>query len=101
MGARYAELAGEAPAVCRAIEHHYDPRSAAGELPADRLSAVLSVADRLDNLAGCWRAGFVPTGAKDPYALRRHTLAVLEGDEVKIDYKEVDTSRWEPKPRVY
>jgi succinate dehydrogenase / fumarate reductase flavoprotein subunit len=31
----------------------------------------------------------------------RHTLAVLEGDEVKIDYKEVDTSRWEPKPRVY
>ena len=77
IGARYAALAGETPAVCQAIEHHYDPRSATGELPTDRLSAVLSVADRLDNLAGCWRAGFVPTGAKDPYALRRHTLAVL------------------------
>jgi len=77
IGARYAELAGEAPEVCRAIEHHYDPRSASAQLPADRISAVLGVGDRLDNLAGCWRAGFAPTGAKDPYALRRHTLSVL------------------------
>lgn len=77
IGARYAELAGEDARVCRAIEHHYDPRSAAGVLPGDDLSAVLSVADRLDNLAGCWLAGFAPTGAKDPYALRRHVLAIL------------------------
>lgn len=77
IGARYAERAGEDPAVCRAIEHHYDPRSAAGALPADPVSAVLSVADRLDTVAGCWLAGFVPTGAKDPYALRRHVLAVV------------------------
>jgi glycyl-tRNA synthetase beta chain len=46
-------------------------------LPGDRISCVLSVADRLDNVAGCWLAGFAPTGAKDPYALRRHVLAVL------------------------
>lgn len=77
IGARYAERAGEDPAVCRAIEHHYDPRSAAGVLPADPISAVLSVADRLDTVAGCWLAGFAPTGAKDPYALRRHVLAVV------------------------
>jgi len=77
IGARYAELAGENDAVCTAIERHYLPRSATGELPGDRLSSVLSVADRLDNLAGCWLAGFVPTGAKDPYALRRHVLAVV------------------------
>ncbi len=77
IGARYAELAGESPAVCQAIEQHFLPRSATGKLPGDRISSVLSVADRLDNIAGCWLAGFVPTGAKDPYALRRHVLAVL------------------------
>lgn len=77
IGARYAALAGEAPEVCRAVEHHYDPRSAADDVPGDAISAVLSVADRLDNVAGCWLAGFAPTGAKDPYALRRHVLAIL------------------------
>ena len=77
IGARYAERAGEPPEVCRAVEDHYAPRSATGDLPADPLSATLAVADRLDNLAGCWLAGFVPTGAKDPYALRRQVLAVV------------------------
>ncbi len=77
IGARYAELAGEAPDVCAAIEGHYAPRSAGGSLPADPVSSCLSLADRLDTVAGCWLAGFVPTGAKDPYALRRHVLAVI------------------------
>jgi glycyl-tRNA synthetase beta chain len=77
IGARYAARAGEPEDVCRAIERHYWPRSATGELPGDRISCALSVADRLDNVAGCWLAGFVPTGAKDPYALRRHVLAIL------------------------
>ena len=77
IGSRYAALAGESEEVCRAIERHYFPRSATGELPGDRISSCLSVADRLDNVAGCWLAGFAPTGAKDPYALRRHVLAVL------------------------
>jgi len=77
IGARYAAKAGESADVCRAIERHYFPRSASGELPGDKLSSTLSLADRLDNLVGCWLAGFAPTGAKDPYALRRHALAVL------------------------
>ncbi len=77
IGARYAALAGEPDMVCRAIEEHFLPRSATGALPVERISSVLSVADRLDNVAGCWLAGFIPTGAKDPYALRRHVLAVL------------------------
>ena len=77
IGARYAEIAGESAAVCQAIEQHFLPRSATGNLPSDQISAVLSVSDRLDNVAGCWLAGFVPTGAKDPYALRRHVLAIL------------------------
>lgn len=77
IGAHYARRAGEPEAVARAIERHYLPRGAADELPGDPVSTVLAVADRLDTLAGCWLAGFVPTGAKDPYALRRHALAVL------------------------
>ena len=77
IGARYAALAGENEQVCRIIERHHFPRSATGELPGDRFSDVLSVADRLDNIVGCWLAGFVPTGAKDPYALRRHVLSIL------------------------
>ena len=77
IGARYAARAGEDPEVCSAIEGHYLPRSAGGGLPADRISKVLSLADRYDNLAGCWLAGFSPTGAKDPYALRRHALALI------------------------
>ncbi len=77
IGARYAELAGETAGVAQAIEFHYAPRSATGELPPDDLSCCLSMADRLDTLCGCWLAGFVPTGAKDPYALRRHVLALV------------------------
>ncbi len=77
IGARYAELAGESAGVAQAIEFHYAPRSAAGELPPDPVSGCLSLADRLDTLCGCWLAGFLPTGAKDPYALRRHVLAMV------------------------
>ncbi|MFH1844681.1 MAG: glycine--tRNA ligase subunit beta [bacterium] len=77
IGAHYARQSGESEAVCRAIERHYLPRAAGGELPGDAISSVLAAADRLDTLAGCWLAGFVPTGAKDPYALRRHALALL------------------------
>lgn len=77
IGARYAENAGEDPLVCRAIERHLAPRAAADALPGDDISSCLSLADRLDTAAGCWLAGFAPTGAKDPYALRRHALAIL------------------------
>jgi len=77
IGAHYARCAGEPEEVCRAIERHYLPRGASEELPGDRISSALAAADRLDTLAGCWLAGFVPTGARDPYALRRHALAVL------------------------
>ncbi len=77
IAARYAAAAGEDPVVCRALEQSQWPRGATDALPEDRIGSVLSVAWRLDTLAGCWLAGFEPTGAKDPYALRRHALAVL------------------------
>ncbi len=77
IAARYAAAAGEDPVVCRALEQSQWPRGASDALPEDRIASALSVAWRLDTLAGCWLAGFEPTGAKDPYALRRHALAVL------------------------
>ena len=57
---------------------------------------AVTVADRLDNLAGCWQAGFIPTGAKDPYALRRHVLAILRilhDSGLRVDPHEV-TGWW-------
>ncbi|HRX51113.1 MAG TPA: glycine--tRNA ligase subunit beta [Candidatus Krumholzibacteria bacterium] len=77
IAARYAAEAGESAGVCRILEEFHRPRSAADGLPAVREAAVLSAAERSDTLAGCWLAGFAPTGAKDPYALRRHALALL------------------------
>ena len=77
IGARYAELAGEDPETCRVMERYYLPRTASGELPGDRASSALALAERLDTVAGCWQAGFVPTGARDPYALRRHVLSMI------------------------
>ncbi|HOX26644.1 MAG TPA: glycine--tRNA ligase subunit beta [Candidatus Krumholzibacteria bacterium] len=77
IAARYAAAAGEPAAVWRALADSQRPRTSTDELPADPISSTLSVAWRLDALAGCWLAGFAPTGAKDPYALRRHALAVL------------------------
>ncbi len=92
IGARYAAQAGESEEVCRAIERFYYPKSAGGQMPGDRISSVLSAAERLDTLAGCWLAGFVPTGAKDPYALRRHSLALLRiifDLEAKVDLNQL------------
>jgi len=77
IAARYAAAAGEDPVVCRALEQSQWPRGAGDALPEDRIGCTLSAAWRLDTLAGCWLAGFEPTGAKDPYALRRHALALV------------------------
>ena len=88
IGARYAAAAGEPDEVCALLETYPRPRGAGEAPPEDARSAVLSMADRLDTLAGCWLAGFIPTGAKDPYALRRHVLAIqrtLMAHDMRLD----------------
>jgi glycyl-tRNA synthetase beta chain len=78
MGRIYAGVVdGEAEEVCLAIEEMYQPRGADDALPASVPGALLSVADRLDSLAGCCAVGFAPTGSADPYALRRQALGLL------------------------
>ena len=71
MGARYAEAAGEKPELARALIEQYLPRGAGNDLPETPAGVLLAFADRLDTVAGCFAAGFVPSGSQDPYALRR------------------------------
>ncbi len=76
MGKLYAEAAGEPDAVASAVGEHYLPVAADDPLPATKLGRVLSLADRLDTLASLFAAGHRPTGAKDPFALRRAAIGL-------------------------
>ncbi len=77
MGREYARLAGEPESVCQAVFEHYLPRFAGDELPASDAGAVVSMADKLDTITGCFSIGMVPSGTADPYALRRQCLGII------------------------
>ena len=77
MGRYYAEHAKEDPCVCAAMEEQYLPRFAGDVLPASPCGRVLAIADRIDTLVGIFGIGLRPTGAKDPYGLRRASIGVL------------------------
>ena len=63
--------------VAQAIEEHYLPKQAGGNLPSSELGKVIAIADRIDTLVGIFAIGKKPSGLKDPYGLRRASLAVL------------------------
>ncbi len=77
MGADYAAKAGEQPAVAAAIREHYLPRFAGDALPASAEAAVVSIADKLDTIVGCFAIGIIPTGSQDPYGLRRLAAGIV------------------------
>ncbi len=77
MGKEYARLSGEPDAVARAIEEHYRPRFSGDRLPDSDEGAMVSLADKIDTVVGCFGVGLIPSGSEDPYALRRQTLAIL------------------------
>ncbi|MCO4053110.1 MAG: glycine--tRNA ligase subunit beta [Bosea sp.] len=77
MGRRYAELQGEPPSVCAAIEDHYKPLGPSDRVPTDKVALTVALADKLDTLVGFWAIDEKPTGSKDPYALRRAALGVI------------------------
>ncbi len=77
MGGYYAQADGEAPEVAAAIREHYLPLGAGGALPTTDAGLAVSVADKLDTLAGIFAIGQKPTGAKDPFGLRRAAIGVL------------------------
>ena len=76
-GYYYARHDGEAEDVALALNEQYMPRGAGGELPTTSTGAAVALADKLDTLVGIFGIGMLPTGSKDPYALRRAALGVL------------------------
>lgn len=77
MGAYYARHDGLDDAVADAIEDHYKPRFAGDDLPRNPVGLCVALADKLETLVGLFGIGSLPTGDKDPYALRRHALGVV------------------------
>ena len=77
MGGYYARNDGEADGVAEAIEDHYKPRFAGDELPRNRVGIAVALADKLETLIGLFGIGQLPTGDKDPFALRRHALGAI------------------------
>jgi len=77
MGRYYALADGENSTVALAIEEHYLPKQAGGATPTSDIGCIVALAEKIDTLAGIFSAGLIPTGDKDPYALRRAALGVL------------------------
>lgn len=77
MGREYAKVSGENENVAEAIFEHYLPRFAGDILPSTKSGIVLSIADKLDSIAGFFAIGIQPTGSQDPYALRRQALGII------------------------
>ncbi|MEC5398294.1 glycine--tRNA ligase subunit beta [Uliginosibacterium sp. H1] len=88
MGGYYARHDGLGDVVANAIEDHYKPRFAGDELPRNDVGVVVALADKLETLVGLFGIGQLPTGDKDPFALRRHALGVIRmlvERDLKID----------------
>jgi len=77
MGGYYARHDGLSEDIAFAIEDHYKPRFAGDELPRNLTGVVVALADKLETLVGMFGIGNLPTGDKDPFALRRHALGVI------------------------
>jgi glycyl-tRNA synthetase beta chain len=77
IGGIYARRLGEPPEVADAIAEHYLPRFVGDKLPATRNGALLSIADKLDNIVATFLTGEIPTGSEDPFALRRQATGLL------------------------
>jgi glycyl-tRNA synthetase len=78
VGGLYAAEQGERPEVCEAIYDQYRPVSLEDDPPRSALGCALSIADRLDTLAGLFAVGEAPTGSRDPFALRRSTQGLVK-----------------------
>ncbi|KIO50328.1 glycine--tRNA ligase subunit beta [Nitrosospira sp. NpAV] len=92
MGRYYAQHDGLADDIAFAIEDHYKPRFAGDELPRNMTGLCVALADKLETLVGMFGIGQIPTGEKDPFALRRHALGVtrmLMEKKLEISLEEI------------
>jgi glycyl-tRNA synthetase beta chain len=87
VGGLYARAQGEPEAVSQAIYEHYKPLSMEDSIPSTPGGRILALADKLDTLRGCFAIGLIPSGSKDPFALRRAAQGVVKIlVEGKLDY---------------
>ena len=77
VGGLYARADGEPEAVWQAVYDHYKPESMEDAIPRGRTGQTVSLADKLDTLRGCFRVGMIPSGSRDPFALRRAAQGVV------------------------
>ncbi|BBJ27463.1 glycine--tRNA ligase subunit beta [Athalassotoga saccharophila] len=90
MGSIYAR--DEDPRVALAIKEQYDPDGLEGDLPSDTIGGIIGIADRMDTICANFSIGEIPSGSKDPYALRKKVFAVLRiliGFEWDVDLKSI------------
>jgi glycyl-tRNA synthetase beta chain len=78
VGGLYARQQGEPEEVWRAVYEHYRPVSMEDSIPSTLTGQIVSLADKLDTLRGCFRIGLIPTGSRDPFALRRAAQGVVK-----------------------
>jgi glycyl-tRNA synthetase beta chain len=78
MGRNYALIKKEPKAVAAAIEEHYRPTYSGGPLPETVIGGLLGIADKIDSICGFFSVGLIPTGASDPYALRRQGIGIIQ-----------------------
>src|SRR5581483_8926510 len=78
VGGLYARVQGEPETVWQAIYDHYKPESMEDSIPRHRAGQIVSLADKLDTLRGCFQVGLIPTGSRDPFALRRAAQGVVK-----------------------
>jgi len=78
VGGLYAAAQGEPEGVATAIYDHYKPVSMEDSIPRTQAGQLVSIADKLDTLRGCFRVGLIPTGSKDPFALRRAAQGIVK-----------------------
>ncbi|MGQ0793542.1 MAG: glycine--tRNA ligase subunit beta [Deltaproteobacteria bacterium] len=92
MGKYYARCSGESEEVAAAIEEQYMPSSREGRLPKSDFGAALSITDKTDTICACFISGLIPTGASDPYALRRGAIGIINillDREYRLNLREV------------
>jgi glycyl-tRNA synthetase beta chain len=78
VGGLYARVQGETEEVAQAIYEHYKPLSMEDSIPSTRTGQIVSLADKLDTLRGCFQIDLIPSGSKDPFALRRAAQGVVK-----------------------
>jgi len=78
VGGLYARAQGEPESVWQAIYDHYKPESMEDSIPRHRTAQIVALADKLDTLRGCFRVGLIPSGSRDPFALRRAAQGVVK-----------------------